>query len=136
MGRSPVGNGRCSSSATATEAAAVSAFYLLVVEVFIYRDLGLRRDLPRIMRESMILVGGILVILGAALGFTSYLVDAEVPSLVTGWVSSHVGNRLAFILLLNLFLLATRIRCEEASLRWAKNAIAVNSALPPENPTP
>jgi tripartite ATP-independent transporter DctM subunit len=90
---------------TATEAAAVSAFYLLVVEVFIYRDLGLRRDLPRIMRESMILVGGILVILGAALGFTSFLIDEEVPMRLLAVARETIHSRIVFLIALNLFLL-------------------------------
>jgi len=55
---------------TPTEAAAITAFYVLVVEVFVYRELSLMGDVPRIMRESMLLVGGILIILGAALGLT------------------------------------------------------------------
>lgn len=91
---------------TATEAAAVTAFYLLVVEVFVCRDLGLRRDLPRIMRESMVLVGGILVILGTALGFTSFLVDQQVPMRLLGAVRETITSRLTFLVVLNLFLLA------------------------------
>ena len=90
---------------TATEAAAVSAFYLLVVEVFVYRDLGLRRDLPRIMCESMVLVGGILVILGAALGFTSFLIDEEVPMRLLAAVRETIESRIVFLIFLNLFLL-------------------------------
>ena len=65
---------------TATEAAAVTAFYVLIVEVFIYRDLNLFTDLPRVMRESMLLVGAILMIIGVAMGLTNYLVDQEVPA--------------------------------------------------------
>ena len=91
---------------TATEAAAVSAFYLLVVEVLIYRDLSPRRDLPRIMRESMILVGGILLILGMALGLTSYLIDQEVPMRILEAMRSTLTSQLLFLLSLNLFLLA------------------------------
>jgi tripartite ATP-independent transporter DctM subunit len=91
---------------TATEAAAVSAFYLLVVEVFIYRDLHPRRDLPRLMQESMILVGGILLILGMALGLTSYLIDQEVPMRILEAMRSTLTSRLLFLLALNLFLLA------------------------------
>ncbi|MFQ5694159.1 MAG: TRAP transporter large permease, partial [Nitrospinota bacterium] len=90
---------------TATEAAAVTAFYLLVVEVFVCRDLGLRRDLPRIMRESMILVGGILIILGTALGFTSFLIDQEVPMRLLASVRQTLSSRLAFLMVLNVFLL-------------------------------
>jgi tripartite ATP-independent transporter DctM subunit len=90
---------------TATEAAAVTAFYLLVVEVFVYKDLGLRRDLPRIMRESMILVGGILIILGTALGFTSFLIDEQVPMRLLETVRETIDSRITFLIVLNIFLL-------------------------------
>jgi tripartite ATP-independent transporter DctM subunit len=61
-----------------SEAAAITAIYVFLVEVIIYRDIKWR-ELPQVMRKSMVLVGGILVILGAALGFTNFLIDAEVP---------------------------------------------------------
>ena len=60
-------------------AAAVAAAYVFLIEVFVYRDLDLRRDVPRIARESMMLVGVILIILEASLGLTNYLVDQQVP---------------------------------------------------------
>ncbi|MEK6711262.1 MAG: TRAP transporter large permease subunit [Nitrospinota bacterium] len=90
---------------TAAEAAAVAAFYVLIVEVFIYRDLDLRRDVPRIARESMILVGVILIILGAALGLTNYLVDQQVPQRLLEAMKTWIVNRWVFLLALNLFLL-------------------------------
>lgn len=88
----------------AGEAAAVTALYVLVVEVFIYRDIALSR-LPDIMVRSMMLFGGILVILAASMASTNYLIDREVPQrlfeLIQGWISS----KYTFLLLLNLFLL-------------------------------
>ncbi|RMI04711.1 MAG: TRAP transporter large permease subunit [Calditrichaeota bacterium] len=90
---------------TATQAAAVTAFYTLVVEVFIYRDIKIRRDLPRVMRESMVLVGGILVIIGAALGLANYMVDAEIPNKILAFMQSLVSSRLMFLIMLNIFLL-------------------------------
>ena len=86
-------------------AASVTAFYLLVVEVFVYKDLNLKRDLPRIIRESMILVGGILIILGTALGFTSFLIDEEIPMRLLEAVRENIDSRIAFLMILNLFLL-------------------------------
>jgi tripartite ATP-independent transporter DctM subunit len=91
---------------TAAEAAAVAAFYVFIVEVFVYRDLDLRRDVPRIARESMVLVGVILVILGASLGLTNYLVDQQVPQKLLGAMKALILNRWVFLLMLNLFLLA------------------------------
>jgi len=87
-----------------SEAAAITVIYVLVVEVLIHREVALRA-LPRIMRESMVLVGGILVILGLSLASTNYLIDAEVPAHLFAAVSAHISNKLTFLLLLNVFLL-------------------------------
>jgi C4-dicarboxylate transporter DctM subunit len=97
--------GLFSGFATPVEAAALTALYALVVEVFIYKDLNLFKDIPRVMTECGLLVGGVLLILGVALGFTNYLVDAQVPSRAADWVTGTVHSRWAFLLLLNLFLL-------------------------------
>jgi len=90
---------------TATEAAAVTAFYVLVVEVFIYKDISIFGDLPRIMKESMVLVGGILVILGAALGMANYMIDAEIPNAILEYMKQYVTSKFVFLLMLNIFLL-------------------------------
>ncbi len=87
-----------------SEAAAVTALYVLIVEVGIKREISLRR-LPGVMRESMVLVGGILVILGVSLASTNYLIDAEVPSRLFDWIRGLVSDQLTFLILLNLFLL-------------------------------
>ena len=58
--------------------AAVTAMYVILVEVVLYREVSLK-DLPKVMVQSMVMVGGILLILGIALAFTNFLVDAEVP---------------------------------------------------------
>jgi tripartite ATP-independent transporter DctM subunit len=90
---------------TVTEAAAITAFYAFIVEVFIYRDLNLIKDIPRVMKESMILVGAILIILGTVLGFTNYVVDAQIPIKVLELVRSYMSSRIAFLALLNVVLL-------------------------------
>jgi len=90
---------------TATEAAAVTAFYVLVVEVFIYRDLHLFRDIPRVMRESMLLVGAILMIIGVAMGLTNFLIDQEVPAKLFAMTQEVIGSPLVFLIVLNIFLL-------------------------------
>lgn len=89
---------------TATDAAAVMAFYVFVVEVFVYRDIGLK-DLPRIVRESMTLVGSILIVLGCALGLTNYMIDAEVPERLFEWLSRFVTSKVGFLAVLNALLL-------------------------------
>ncbi|MBX2991145.1 MAG: TRAP transporter large permease [Bacteroidetes bacterium] len=90
---------------TATEAAAVTAFYVLVVEVFIYKDLHLFRDIPRVMRQSMVLVGAILMIIGTAMGLTNYLVDNEVPMKLFEFTQSFITNPIMFLIVLNIFLI-------------------------------
>jgi C4-dicarboxylate transporter DctM subunit len=90
---------------TATEAAAITVVYVFVVEVFFYRDLSITRDIPRIMTESVVLVGAILVILGCAMGLTNYLIDEEVPMRLFAFVQSFVTSKAAFLVLLNLFLI-------------------------------
>jgi len=87
-----------------SEAAAVTALYVTLVEVFAYREVRLA-DLGRIVRESMVMVGGILLILGAALAFTNFLVDAEVPQRAFEFVRAHIESPLTFLLLLNVMLL-------------------------------
>lgn len=88
-----------------SEAAAVTAFYVLLVEVFIHREVPFR-ELPRIIREAMVMVGGILLILGVSLAFTNFLVDAEVPQALFEWISTFIESKWTFLILLNLILLA------------------------------
>ncbi|MCX6138359.1 MAG: TRAP transporter large permease subunit [Ignavibacteriales bacterium] len=90
---------------TATEAAAVTAFYVLVVEVFVYRDLALFTDVPRVMKESMVLVGAILMILATAMGLTSYLIDQQVPQHLFEMVKDVITSKFLFLMILNLFLI-------------------------------
>lgn len=90
---------------TATEAAAVTAFYVLVIEVFIYRDLHLFKDVPKIMKESMLLVGGILVILGTAMGLTNYLIDEQIPMQILNFMKTYISSKVVFLIMLNIFLL-------------------------------
>jgi len=87
-----------------SEAAAVTALYVLVVEVFVLREITFRQ-LPDVMRQSMLLVGGILVILGVSLASTNYMIDAGVPQVLLSYVAELVTSELSFLLLLLLFLL-------------------------------
>ena len=87
-----------------SEAAAITALYILIIEVFIYKEVSLR-ELPEIAKESMLIVGGILLILGVSLALTNYLIDAEVPSELFNWVKKYIHSPITFLLFLNLFLL-------------------------------
>jgi len=88
-----------------SEAAAITAVYVLVSEVVIYRDIRLRQ-LPEIIKKSMILVGAILIIFGAAMGLSNYLIDEQIPMMALNFFKAHIENRYLFLVVLNLFLLA------------------------------
>jgi tripartite ATP-independent transporter DctM subunit len=91
--------------ATAVEAAALTALYALIVQAFIHRDLSFP-VLLRAFGECVTVIGGVLIILGVAIGLTNYLVGAQLPAKLLEWASAHIGSRLVFLLALNLFLLA------------------------------
>ena len=87
-----------------SEAAAITAFYILVVSVFIRGEIRLK-NLPKVMRDSMKLVGAIMIILAVSLASTNYMIDAEIPTQIFDFISDHIDSQLTFLLLLFLFLL-------------------------------
>jgi C4-dicarboxylate transporter, DctM subunit len=91
--------------ATPVEAAAVTALYAFVVETFVYHDFKRVREIPRVMADCGLLVGGVLLILGVALGFSNYLIDAQIPTRAAEWVTGAVQSKYAFLLAVNLCLL-------------------------------
>jgi len=91
--------------ATPVEASAIVAFYALVLTTVIHRDLRPFADVPRVMRDCGILVGGVLLILGVALGFTHYLVSAQVPDQLVEWSTRTIHSKWLFLLGLNVVLL-------------------------------
>ena len=86
------------------EAAAVTAFYVLIVETCIYRDISFQQ-LPKIMVQSMMLFGGIIIVLAASMASTNFLVDREIPMKIFDFMRNYISNKYTFLLLLNLFLL-------------------------------
>jgi len=93
---------------TASDAAAVMAFYVLVVEMFVYKDISFGQ-LPHIVQESMALVGAILVVLGCALGLTNYMIDAEIPERLFAWLQVWVSSKTVFLIVLNMMLLVVNM---------------------------
>jgi len=87
-----------------SEAAAVTAAYVLLVYVCVKKEINFF-SVPRIVKESMMMVGGILLILGVSLAFTNFLIDAEVPQALFSWISEFIESKFAFLLLLNVVLL-------------------------------
>jgi C4-dicarboxylate transporter, DctM subunit len=90
---------------TVTEAAAVTVVYVLIIESWVYKEIHPLRDLPKLMIKSMVLVGTILIILGTAMGFTSYLVDEQVPMQVLDFMRQYIDNKWTFLIVLNVLLL-------------------------------
>lgn len=91
--------------ATPVEAAAITALYAFTAVTVIHRDLMPLRDVPRIMTECGLLVGGVLLILGVAMGLTDYFFDARIPERISGWAQSAIHSRWMFLLALNLVLI-------------------------------
>lgn len=89
---------------TTPEAAAITATYTFLVATVVHRDLHIFRDLPRVITECGILVGGVLLILGVALGFTHYLVDAQLPDKMVEWATATLTSRWVFLLALSIVL--------------------------------
>jgi tripartite ATP-independent transporter DctM subunit len=87
-----------------SEAAAVTALYVLITQVLIYREIK-PAALPRIMREAMMMVGSVLLIVGVAMSFTNWLIDAEVPTRLFDLVREHIQSKYVFLLALTVFLL-------------------------------
>jgi len=90
---------------TVTEAAAVTAAYALFIETVTYKEIKLSTDLPKILIDTCVLVGSILIILGTAMGLTNLLIDTQLPTKLLALIENHIDSQLQFLLLLNLFLL-------------------------------
>jgi C4-dicarboxylate transporter, DctM subunit len=90
--------------ATTVQSAALAALFTLIVQRFIHHDLAGFGDLRRAMSRSIALVGGILIILAVAVGFTSYLIDAQVPARLAEWARTNIHSKWVFLLGLNVFL--------------------------------
>ena len=89
---------------TLVETAAVLVIYVLIVEIYIYKDLKWK-NIPKIVIDCTALIGGVLIILGVAMGLTSYLVDAQIPIKLLAWVKTAISSKYVFLLMLNILLL-------------------------------
>jgi len=92
---------------TLVEAGAITVIYIFVVEWLISPEFKILRDFPRVTLECVTVVGGVLMIIGVAVGLTSYLVTADVPTALFGWVDAHIQSKYVFLLLLNVALLVS-----------------------------
>ena len=83
------------------ETAALAMVYAIVVECFVTKDLDVFRTLPTALVKSSVLAGSVLILLSAAMGITSYIVDAQIPDTLVTWVQTHIESRWVFLLALN-----------------------------------
>lgn len=86
-----------------SEAAAVAAFWVLIVEVMIHREISLSQH-KKLILDSMVMVGGILIIMAAALASTNYFIDVDVPMMIFDFIQGIVSTKILFLILLNCFL--------------------------------
>ena len=91
--------------ATLVEASALTALYALFSQTVVHRDIGWKKDLFGVIVECVVLVGGVLIILGVAMGLTSYMVDAQIPARIVEWAQDSISSPLLFLLGLNIFLI-------------------------------
>ena len=86
------------------ETAAFTVVYIFLIETFIYKDINIK-DIVNIIVSCATLVGGVLIIIGAAMGLTSYMVDAQIPMKILSVMKELVSSKYVFLILLNIFLL-------------------------------
>ena len=91
--------------ATLVEAAALTVLYAVVIECLIHREVNFLRDIPRVVVESAVMVGGFMIILGVALGFTNYLVIARIPMHALEWIQEFIQSPYLFLLAVNIVLI-------------------------------
>jgi len=91
--------------ATTVQSAALAALFALIVQTFVQRELNTFGDMRRVVSASISVVGGVLIILAVAVGFTTYLIDAQVPTQMAEWVRANIESPIVFLLALNLFLI-------------------------------
>lgn len=91
--------------ATLVETAALAALYAFVVQCLVHRDVRLGKPLLAVFRQCAVLVGGVLIILVAAMGLTSWLVDAQAAQALVELVQNNIESKIVFLLALNVFLL-------------------------------
>jgi tripartite ATP-independent transporter DctM subunit len=94
-----------SGKASTVETAAAAFVFAVFVECFVTRDLHPLRTLPAALVKASVLAGSVLVLLSAAMGITSYIVDAQIPDALVSWVRAHIDSRWVFLLALNALLI-------------------------------
>jgi tripartite ATP-independent transporter DctM subunit len=90
---------------TVGDAAIVTAVWSIIMTTILYREVNILKDLPKVAQESMVLIGVVMIILAASVGFTNYLVDEMIPMKILAWMQVYIHSKLLFLIVLNIFLL-------------------------------
>lgn len=90
--------------AVIVETGAISVLYLLILIVFIHRDFSLK-ELPKVIIKAASIAGSVLIILAMAKGLSYYIVDAQIPEILTDWCKSNIHSKWTFLLILNAVLI-------------------------------
>ena len=88
-----------------SETAAVAVIYVAIVEICIYREIPIN-TIPELLKNSMTMVGSIILILATSLALTNVLIDTQVPDQLFEYMQQHISSKIGFLILLNIFLLA------------------------------
>lgn len=86
------------------QVASFSVIYTFCLATFIRRDFTFRKAV-RVIADSVPVSGGVLFIISAAAGLSYFMQDANVPELVTGFITTYIQNKYVFIFLMNIVLL-------------------------------
>ncbi|TQV75127.1 TRAP transporter large permease [Aliikangiella marina] len=89
---------------TLSEIAVISCVYLIIVEVFVYKEIPVKR-LTTIGSQAMVMSGGIMIVLAVSLALANWMVDQSLPQQLFEWTKQYVDDKLSFLILLNIILL-------------------------------
>ncbi|MFH1223133.1 MAG: TRAP transporter large permease subunit, partial [Pseudomonadota bacterium] len=90
---------------TVSEAAAITAVYVLIMEIFLHKDISIKKDLVHIVKESSMLTGALIAIIGMALAFTNYVIEQDVPFYLVDLMKNYISTKTSFLMILNVFLI-------------------------------
>src|SRR6056297_1220980 len=91
---------------TLLETASLAVVYIAVIETVVHHDLRLR-DLPGVAVKAIPIIGGVLIILAMSRGLSYYIIDAQVPNVLTEWIQQNIQSKIIFLVLLNIVLIIT-----------------------------
>ncbi|MEK4024991.1 TRAP transporter large permease [Mammaliicoccus sciuri] len=89
---------------TPTEASIIAVLYALVIGIFVYKELPIKK-IPEIMLSSMTSTASIMLLVGFANLFGWIMVSEQIPQLVASTILGISSNPIVVIILINVLLL-------------------------------